>query len=387
MTIQFASATASVQENGGSASVTVSRLGNDSGVATVDYATGDLAGLANCNVLNSGYASSRCDYPTTIGRLNFAAGETSKTISVLVVDDGYVEGNEQFTVTLSNAVGASLGASTATVTINDNDVGNGTNPLDQAGFFARQHYLDFFSREPDAGGLSFWTNQIASCGSDTGCIEIRRINVSAAFFLSIEFQQTGYLVYRMYKAAYGNLPGGAPVPVKFNEFLPDTQQIGLGVVVGQPGWEQVLETNKNQFAADFVARARFTAAHATNLNPAQFVDALFLNAGVVPTATERQAAIDEFGGAANTADQASRARALRRVAENSTLAQQEFNKAFVLMQYLGYLRRNPNDAPDGNFDGYNFWLGKLNQFNGNFVSAEMVKAFILAGEYKQRFGP
>ncbi len=78
---------------------------------------------------------------------------------------------------------------------------------------------------------------------------------------------------------------------------------------------------------------------------------------------------------------------LRRVAENSTLTQLEFNRAFVLMQYFGYLRRNPNDPPDSDFDGYNFWLGKLNQFNGNFVNAEMVKAFIVSGEYKQRFGP
>jgi len=83
------------------------------------------------------------------------------------------------------------------------------------------------------------------------------------------------------------------------------------------------------------------------------------------------------------------ARALGIVAENATLKQQETNRAFVLMQYFGYLRRNPNDAPEQNlnFDGYNFWLGKLNQFNGNFVDAEMVKAFIVSGEYRQRFGP
>jgi hypothetical protein len=67
----------------------------------------------------------------------------------------------------------------------------------------------------------------------------------------------------------------------------------------------------------------------------------------------------------------------------------EKNKAFVLMQYFGYLRRNPNDPPEVglNFDGYNFWLGKLNEFNGNFVNADMVKAFIIATEYRQRFGP
>ena len=77
----------------------------------------------------------------------------------------------------------------------------------------------------------------------------------------------------------------------------------------------------------------------------------------------------------------------QRVAENSTLAQQEFNRAFVLMQYFGYLRRNPNDAPDGNFDGYDFWLNKLDQFNGNYIQAEMVKAFLSSIEYRRRFGP
>ena len=381
-TIQFASANGSVAENGGSATVTVNRLGNNSGVTTVDYATSDSAGLTNCNVVNSPAASSRCDYPTTIGRLRFAAGETSKTISVLIVNDGYDEANEQFNITLSNAVGASLGApSTAAVTITDNDTVS-ENPVNQAAFFARQHYLDFFSREPDAAGLAFWTDQITSCGTDTACVEIRRINVSAAFFLSIEFQQTGYLVYRMYKAAYGNIPN-APVPVRSNEFLADTQQIGLGVVVGQQGWEQVLENNKIAFAAEFVARPPFTDAYQANMPAAEFVNRLFANAGVTPTADALQAAITAYG----TGDTASRSRVLRLVAENPTLAAQEFNKAFVLMQYLGYLRRNPNDAPDGNFGGFNFWLGKLNQFNGNFVDAEMVKAFILSGEYRQRFGP
>jgi hypothetical protein len=80
---------------------------------------------------------------------------------------------------------------------------------------------------------------------------------------------------------------------------------------------------------------------------------------------------------------------LRAVAEDSDLRTAEFNKAFVLMQYFGYLRRNPNDAPEPglNFNGFNFWLNKLNQFNGNFVNAEMVKAFLVSGEYRQRFGP
>ncbi len=73
------------------------------------------------------------------------------------------------------------------------------------------------------------------------------------------------------------------------------------------------------------------------------------------------------------------------MAEDADFAASEFNEAFVLMQYFGYLRRNPNDPPDADFSGYNLWLNKLNSFGGNFVNAEMVKAFITSIEYRQRF--
>jgi hypothetical protein len=258
------------------------------------------------------------------------------------------------------------------------------NAIDGSEFFVRQHYLDFLNRQADSTGLGFWTNEITLCGTNQGCIEAKRINVSAAFFLSIEFQETGFLVYKTYKASYGNLPN-APVPIKLSEFLPDTQQIGNGVIVNQAGWEQLLENNKQTFFSQFVQRSRFTTAYPTSLTPDQFVDQLFVNAEVVPSATDRTAAINEFGSAMTTGDIAARARALRRVAENSTLAQQEFNRAFVVMQYFGYLRRNPNDAPDANFTGFNFWLNKLNQANGDYIAAEMVKAFIVSGEYRARF--
>jgi hypothetical protein len=149
----------------------------------------------------------------------------------------------------------------------------------------------------------------------------------------------------------------------------------------------LLESNKQAFASKFVQRSRFTSAFDPSLTPAQFVDQMFTNAGVTPTLAERNAVIAEFGSATTTADVAARARALRAFSENSTLKSQELNRAFVLMQYFGYLRRNPNDAPDSDFIGYNFWLTKLNQFNGNFVNADMVKAFITSSEYRHRFGP
>src|SRR5437667_7848483 len=148
---------------------------------------------------------------------------------------------------------------------------NCPNPIDCAEFFVHQQYRDFLNREPDAEGLAFWTNEIMSCGGHPQCIEVKRINVSAAYFLSIEFQQTGYLVYRIYKASYGNLPD-APVPIKLNEFLPDTQKIGQGVIVNQSGWEQTLENNMQNFTAEFVQRARFTSACPMSMSPDEFVD-------------------------------------------------------------------------------------------------------------------
>src|SRR5205823_3171852 len=182
-------------------------------------------------------------------------------------------------------------------------------------------------------GVNFWTNNIESCGTNASCREAQRINTSAAFFLSIEFQQTGYLVERIYKTAYGDASGNSTFPsahqlsvpiVRFGEFLPDTQEIGQGVVVGQSGWETVLENNKQAFTSEFVQRSRFPTANPTTLTPAQFVDKLFTNAGVTPSTNDRNAAIAEFGTATNTTDMAARARALRRIAENSILNTQEF---------------------------------------------------------------
>jgi hypothetical protein len=369
------------------------RSGNTTGMAAVSYATSDSAGANNCNLVSS-VASSRCDYETTRGTLNFAPGESSKTISVFIVDDSYAENSESFAVTLSNAGGSGVGLgspTTATVTITDNDSANGVNPIDQANFFVRQHYIDFFNREPDSNGLAFWINEITSCGSNSQCIEIKRINVSAAFFVSIEFQQTGYLVFKAYQAAFNTGEF-----LKLRDFLPDTQEIGRGVIIGQPGADAQLEVNKQKFFSDFVQRAEFLdpAAYPATMPAAQFVDKLNANtfdprnpgAGAL-TQTERNNLVAHLS--ANPASPTLRAQVLRTISENGIFSTRQFNKAFVLMQYFGYLRRNPNDPPELTLDfaGYNFWLGKLNQFNGNYIAAEMVKAFITSTEYRERFGP
>lgn len=279
-----------------------------------------------------------------------------------------------------------LGGDVGPITLNwsETNCSVAVNQIDDSTFFVHQHYVDFLNREPDTAGLNFWVNEINSCGSDAACIEVKRINVSAAFFLSIEFQETGYLVYRIYKTSFGNLPG-APVPVVLSDFLRDSQAIGQNVQVGVGNWQAQLEANKQAFALAFVQRADFMAAFPNSMTAAQFVAQLNTRAGGVLSADEQTNLVNILGG--TPADTAKRAQVLRAVAEDPDLKAAEFNKAFVLMQYFGYLRRNPSDPPDSNFDGYNFWLAKLNQFNGDFVAAEMVKAFISSAEYRHRFGP
>lgn len=385
-TIQLSQPTLNVNENAGAVTVGVTRSGDTTSVATVNFATSDNAGLASCTTIASN-ASSRCDYITAVGSLTFAAGETSKNITVLIVDDIYTENPESFTVTLSNPIGATLGApSSSTITISDGGTESGPNPIDVASAFVRQHYLDFLNREPDAGGLAFWTNEITSCGSDTQCVDAKRVNVSAAFFLSIEFQETGYLVYRIYKSALGNLPPNAPVPVNFTNFLRDTQEIGKGVQVGIGDWPGQLEANKQAFTLAFVQRPEFLAEYPASMTAAQVVDKMNTFAGGnILTTGERTTLVNLLGQ--TPADLSKRSAVLRAIAEDQTLRDAEFNKAFVLMQYFGYLRRSPNDFPDTNYDGFTFWLTKLNDNNGNFVQAEMVKAFITSIEYRQRFAP
>ena len=104
------------------------------------------------------------------------------------------------------------------------------------------------------------------------------------------------------------------------------------------------------------------------------------------TAAEMADAIGEFAGSATATDPSARAHALLRLTAASDFAGEAIN-AFVQMQYLGYLRRNANDSPDSNFDGFDFWATKLNRFNGDFINAEMVKAFLESREYRARFGP
>ena len=244
--------------------------------------------------------------------------------------------------------------------------GDVQNPLDYSQYFVRQHYVDFLGREPDETGRAFWQNQIEQCGSNAQCVEVKRINVSAAYFLSIEFKETGFLVHRLYRATLGRT-------VLFREFQGDTQEVSKGLIVGELGWQDRLAANKSAFFKTWVQRTDFKARYDSMTN-AQFVDSIYASMGVAAQAAERDSLVSSLQtGAATRAD------ALAKLVDNADFSRLERNRAFVLMQYFGYMRRDPDEV------GFNFWLGHLEEFNGDFVRAEMVKAFLSSDEYRNRF--
>src|SRR5262249_26657583 len=179
-TLQFGQSFYATFEDCTGVTITVARLGDTSNSASVDYAT------------QPGTASDRSDFDAAAGTLRFAPGETAKSFDVLISEDSFTEGTESFTVALANPSGAALGSpASASVQIFDDFPEAATNPIDAADDFVCQHYHDFLNREEDSNGAAFWINEITSCGNNIGCLQQKRVNTSGAFFLSIEFQETG----------------------------------------------------------------------------------------------------------------------------------------------------------------------------------------------------
>ncbi|HKO95918.1 MAG TPA: DUF4214 domain-containing protein [Pyrinomonadaceae bacterium] len=347
----------SVSEAGGSALVTITRT-DTLNAASVNYATSDNMGLNECAVAN-GNASSRCDYATSLGTLHFAVGEATKAIAIPVVDDAYAEGNENFQITLTSAVGMSLGQlTTANIAIQDNETVKGENPIENTDFFVRQNYIDFLGREPDPGGLAGWRNVLVNCGI-TIALPCDKIEVSAGFFRSAEFQQRGYFVYRFYSAV-GRIS-------LYHEFMPDFAKVS-GFLT-----DQELEANKMAFVDEFMARPEFQNRYAATFNnPTAYVDSLLQTLGL-PNHSGRGIWISGL-----TNQTRSRAQVLREMVESGEVYNKYYNEAFVIMQYFGYLRRSADAS-------YLSWIQTMNQSNGDY--RVMINGFMNSDEYRKRFGP
>ncbi|MBA3754014.1 MAG: hypothetical protein H0X01_07750, partial [Nitrospira sp.] len=356
---QLGQSSYNLSEGTGSISIVVQRTGDKNIPVTVNYSTSDSAAyLQDCNVIN-GVATSRCDYVGVLGTLHFATGETSKTISIPAVDDTYLEGPESFFISLSNPTGGStLGtvrSATISITDNGNDGAGQPNPIDNATFFVREHYIDFLSREPDPAS-SGWLTQLGGCGAgDQSC----RLSVSQGIYGSPEFKDRGYFIYKFSSVGLGRKPS-------YDEFNVDRARVS--------GFQTdtELEQSKVDFIADFMARAEFANAH-NGLSYNDYVQKLFTTAGVtqitvaglgVKTVAEMQA----LGR--------SRGQVLRDVAESPEVSAKYQNESTVVMHYFGYLRRDP----DGE---YQKWITTLT-VTGD--SRKVTEGFINSTEYRARFG-
>ncbi|HKO45142.1 MAG TPA: NF038122 family metalloprotease [Pyrinomonadaceae bacterium] len=361
--VQLGHLSYSAAEANGSVQVFFTRT-DSSAAGSVDYATSDPAGLAECNVKN-GVASSRCDYATSIGTIRFAAGESLKSLFIPLTNDSYAEGTENFTISITNPVGATLGPVTSvTIAIQDNESSDGSNPLDTTAFFVEQHYIDFLGRNPEPAGKTAWMSILNGCppsGIDGNGNFCDRIEVSAGFFRSPEFQSRGYFIYRFYSAV-----GSIPV---YEQFTPD-----FGRVSGFLSDAQ-LEANKVAFVNDFMSRTAFQNKYSSTFsNPTAYVDALLATVGL-PGHPSRVTWINQLN--ANNTSQ-TRGEVLRALVESQQVYDKYYNEAFVIMQYFGYLRRTADAS-------YLNWIQTMNQTNGDYRI--MINGFMNSAEYRKRFGP
>jgi hypothetical protein len=392
--LQFRFATFTVSENDATkgATITVERTGDTSGTVTVEYATIDDPASVPCDptITQSGgvpfprgAAYARCDYSTSIDTLTFEARDTQKTFTIPLINDVHVEGSETLRLELRNPQGASLGTqSSATLTITDDDTtASSTNPINQSPFFVRQQYLDFLSREPDEGGFNAWLNALNTCPQNifngpnqpSGC---DRIFVSGeGFFRSVEFQLKGIYVFLYYKASFGSPNNPNYVP-QYEQFVPDIRR-----VTGQTSEEVFAKRLK--FSTDWVARTEFVNIYASTSNT-EFVNRLLANLGISLTNPDPDSGVtrDSLIASLNNGTK-QRAEVLRLIVESREANAVQNNRAFVAIQYYGYLRRTPEAG------GYQAWLNVLNDttLSPQIRTRTMINGFLNSGEYRLRFGP
>lgn len=395
--ISFNQSIYAVNESTGIVTITVIRTGDAAPPVSVDYITTDNSNPADfipCRSIAPGTASSRCDFNLAVGTLRFAANETTRTFDVLITQDSYEEGTETLQLFLSNPVGGAIlgDQSISILQILDDVPEISANPILDPRNFVRQHYLDFLNREPDQAGWDFWTDNINKCHdpnrrpadqSVSQCLQYQMETTSAAFFVSPEFQYTAFYVFCVYRGSLGRRPS-------FLELMRDTQRVGRGIIVANQFSASIVEMNRAEYLSEFVQRDDFISIYGS-LDNQTYVNRLFMTTGTSVSGVDKQALVDGL----NLGTEA-RASVLHKVVNGTRVhsegqleviasygkafSDSQYNAAFVQMEYFGYLRRNEDTA------GFGFWLAKLDFF-GNFLDAEMVRAFLMSPEYRQRFGP
>jgi hypothetical protein len=313
-------------------------------------ATADGTPLAGVVIQLSG-AATRTTITDSGGNYHFDSLESGNffTVSPSLANYAFSPANRSFSL-VGNQTNAAFAAQSA--------IDAASNAIDTTEYFVRQQYLDFLGREPDQIGLDYWSAQINQCDGDASCVRQRRIDVSAAFFASPEFQQTGFYLDRLYEGALGRAPN-------YREFMADRFQLLAGAGLDQA---------RVVLADSFVQRSEFTNRYPLSLTREQFVDEVLLTMqqhSAVGLSAQRDSLLKDY-------DTEGRSLVVRHAVETNAFVMAEYNRAFVRMEYFGYLRRDVDQA------GNDFWLNVLEQSLPRDYRG-MVCSFITAREYQRRF--
>jgi hypothetical protein len=349
-----------VGEAAGSVTISVTRSGDISGAASVKYTTSDTFSLNSpCSQANTGVASERCDYETSVGTLRWTSGEGgTKTFIVPIINDAYPEGspNESFSVTLSSPNGVTINSpSAATITITDNDATLANdNPIDDVDFYITQLYLDILGRLPDQQGFQNWHNTLAPCPNggygEPPSSDCDRLHVAAGFFQSDEYLSRGYFAFRFYMVSFNQRP-------TYAQFMPDMADVG-----GQKSPAEE-EASKVAFADAFVQRPAFLSKY-PGLSGQPLADALLETAGLPP--------------GSYTAGSQTNGQILRGISQSPAAFNKFLTEGTVSILYFGFTRRDPDTT------GYQNNVNTLNANPNNL--RHMIFIFIYSTEYRGRFG-
>ena len=171
-------------------------------------------------------------------------------------------------------------------------------------------------------------------------------------------------LYRLYLASYGQLP-------RYEEFLADIELIGQQVPVGFQDDQSKVKNNLQRFADDWIERPNFRVLY-KDLSSEGYVDRMISNAGISLPPAERALIIDKLNKSELT-----RAAVLLEIVNNPAFIAKEEARSLVLLHYFGYLRRNPDDPPDNDLNGFNYWVREV-EVSGD--SGRLTKAFMASGE-------
>jgi hypothetical protein len=155
-------------------------------------------------------------------------------------------------------------------------------------------------------------------------------------------------LYRVYFETNASLP-------RYADFIRDANAVTRGVILGSEDGDQVLNANLRELLDERVRRDFFVNSFG-QLDDAQFVDKLLANAGINMDQATRAKLVDDLASHRET-----RAGVLLKVANDQTFIDKENDRSLLLLHYFAYLRRNPDDAPDRDLNGFKFWLSDLTQ--------------------------